>query len=78
MSDDPWKAQLEALGPRPDRRKARAILKECIETFNELDEENDHWIETVEREDICDVFYQLADLAGFGDESELADEWRDW
>lgn len=71
-------ARLEALGPKPDREAARAVLRDCIVGFNRLDEENDHWIETVEREDICSHFSALAHIAGFGDEPELADEWRDW
>jgi hypothetical protein len=71
-------AQLEALGPKPDKRKARAILRRCIETFNELDEANDHWIETIEREDIVETFDILARLVGFSDDANLADEWRDW
>jgi hypothetical protein len=70
--------RLEALGPSPHREAARAVLRDCILGFNRLDEENDHWIETVEREDICSHFYELAHIAGFGDEPELADEWREW
>jgi hypothetical protein len=70
--------RLEALGPEPDRDAARAVLRDCIVAFNRLDEENDHWIETVEREDICAHFSALAHIAGFGEEPELADEWRDW
>ena len=71
-------AKLDGLGPKPNRRKARAILRDCIVAFNKLDDENDHWIETTLREDICEVFYQLAQLAGFDDEPELADEWREF
>ena len=71
-------ARLAALGPKLPRRKARAILRDCVVAFNELDEANDHWIETTEREDIVDAFDILARLAGFADEPELADEWRDW
>jgi hypothetical protein len=70
--------KLESLGPTPYRDQARAILRDCILAFNRLDEENDHWIETIEREDIAEHFYQLATLAGLADEPELADEWRDW
>jgi hypothetical protein len=71
-------SKLEALGKDADRGQARAILRDCIVAFNELDEANDNWIETVEREDICQHFYELAHLAGFDDEPQLADEWRDW
>jgi hypothetical protein len=70
--------RLESLGPNPDREAARAVLRDCILAFNRLDEENDHWIETVEREEICSHFYELAHIAGFDDEQDLADQWRDW
>ena len=70
--------KLEALGPEPDREQARGLLRDCIVAFNQLDEANDHWITTLEREDICACFDQLAELAGVEDEPELADEWRDW
>lgn len=70
--------RLESLGPNPDREAARVLLRDCILAFNRLDEENEHWIETLEREDICSHFYELAHIAGFSDEPNLADEWRDW
>ena len=71
-------AKLEKLAQKPDRRKARRILGNCIIAFNELDEANDHFIGTIEREDICDRFYELARLAGFANEPELADAWREF
>ena len=70
--------RLKALGAKPDREAARLVLRDCILGFNKLDEENDHWIGTIEREDICEHFYELAHIAGFDNEPELADEWRDW
>ena len=70
--------KLEKLGRKPNRAKARNALRDCILAFNKLDEENDHWIATIEREEICERFYELVHLAGFDDEPDLADEWRDW
>ena len=70
--------KLEKLGKKPDRHKARTILRKCIVAFNELDAANDHFITTIEREDIDERFATLATLAGLSDEPELADEWRDW
>ena len=72
--------RLESLGPKPDREAARAVLRDCILAFNRLDQDKEHgpWIETVEREDICSHFSALAHIAGFSDEPELADAWRDW
>ena len=70
--------KLEKLGKKPDRHKARTILRKCIVAFNELDAANDHFITTIEREDIDERFATLATLAGLSDEPQLADEWRDW
>jgi len=69
---------LQKLGESGSRTAKRNILKECIERFNQLDGENKHFIETVEREDICNQFYEIAHVAGFDDEPNLADEWREW
>jgi hypothetical protein len=71
-------AKLEALGPKPNRKSARAILRDCILAFNTLDEQNDHWIDSIERDDIVQAFDILARLAGFADEPDLADEWREF
>lgn len=60
--------------PEADRM---AILQKCIESFNELDSELE-FIETVEREDICEVFEEIVHACGLGNHQDLADEWRDW
>jgi hypothetical protein len=70
--------RLKEMGPHARRTSKRKVLRECIEAFNALDEANDHFIETEEREAICEQFYALATLAGLSDEPELADEWREW
>jgi hypothetical protein len=69
--------QLLELGRRAPRKKRMAILKECIESFNELDAEHS-FIETVEREDICEEFEAIVHACGLGDQKDLADKWRDW
>jgi hypothetical protein len=71
---------LAALGRKPNRGDAVPILRRLIEGFNDLDERHGHFIETMEREDICEQFYRLAHVAGvetYG-KSDLADKWRDW
>ena len=71
---------LAALGPKPKRKDVLPVLQRLIEGFNDIDERNDHFIETVEREDICEHFYRLAHVTGVAryGKSDLADEWRDW
>lgn len=55
-----------------------AILQKCIERFNSIDEDMNHFIETVEREDICEEFEAIVHACGLGSHKELADEWREW
>ncbi len=71
---------LVELGPNPSSRGVLRILKQCIERFNELNERYDGFIETVEREEICDEFREIVHAAGLRGEryDNLADRWRDW
>jgi hypothetical protein len=70
--------KLEALGARPPKRAALKVLRECVVALNKLDAKNDHFIETVEREDLCEHIDELAHLAGLIDEDDVAGRWRDW
>jgi len=58
-----------------------AILERYVERFNELDEAHDHFIATIEREDICECFGQIADIVGLDGIREcddLPNVERDW
>ncbi len=54
-----------------------AILQDCIESFNELDAEM-RFIETIEREDICEEFEAIVHACRLGNYEDLASRWRDW
>jgi hypothetical protein len=57
------------------------ILERYVERFNELDEIHDHFIYTIEREDICECFGQIADvlaLEGIRECDDLPNVGRDW
>ena len=69
---------LQALGAKPKKPAVRAILKECVEWFNEQDDASGSVIETEEREDICLVLTELAAVARHRSLAEEFDEWRDW
>ncbi|WP_425397204.1 hypothetical protein [Aeoliella sp.] len=70
--------QLIELGTAATESARLAVLQECIERFNRLDEELDHFVLTIEREDICEEFEMLVHACGLGAHEDLADEWRDW
>lgn len=69
---------LMAIGEDPDETQRMAILEQCIEGFNTLDGQHDWFIETVEREDICEVFYEITHACNMNHHEDLADQWRDW
>lgn len=63
-------------GLEPGQVDARLnVMQACIEQFNDLDSEH-AFIETIEREEICEAFAQLARIVGL--EEDLADRWREW
>jgi hypothetical protein len=51
-------------------------FRRAVERFNAAEESDDPFIETVEREDICEVLDDIADAAGLSDYDVCA--WRDW
>jgi hypothetical protein len=65
---------LVILGPDPDEDDAREAVNKCVRRLNDLD---DGWITTIEREDLCEGIYQIVDLAGFKGDEDWTGE-RDW
>ena len=55
-----------------------AVLQECIERFNSIDAEMDHFIETIERDDICEEVEAIVHACGLVAHEDLADKWREW
>lgn len=53
-------------------------LKDCILKFNAIDQKFEYFIETIEREDICEEFESILHACKLGHLEDLADEWRDW
>jgi hypothetical protein len=70
--------RLLGLGPGARQTSKIKILRDCVEAFNRLDEENDHFIETDEREDICEQLEEIAYACGLGHRVTEAYEGRDW
>jgi hypothetical protein len=68
---------LIALGPKATKDARMKLLQECVESFNRLDEK-EAWIETPERECICEEFDVIASVCGLGKHKNLADKWREW
>ena len=56
----------------------REGIKRSVQELNQLDQSNDHFIETVERADLYDVFEEILSAAKAPHLLDAIDEWRDW
>ncbi|HYH67205.1 MAG TPA: hypothetical protein VD866_21090 [Urbifossiella sp.] len=65
------------LGESASEEDRRAVLRACVESFNELDAKLG-FIDTVAREDICEEFEAVVHACGLGRYVDLVDEWREW
>lgn len=66
----------------PETAKVQ-FFRESVEALNELNAQDDGFIETEEREELCELYNVIAVAAGidpekFGGGEGLASEWRDW
>lgn len=77
-------AGLATLGSDAKESAKLASFREAILALNQLDAETDHmFIETGERESLCDLTNKIAIAAGldptqYGEGEGPASEWRDW
>jgi hypothetical protein len=54
------------------------VIKKSVEMFNKLDEKH-HFIYTIEREDIAEVFFEIGDSINIENIEDIFDEYRgDW
>ena len=55
-------------------------VEEVVVAFNEMNENHDYFIETMEREELADFIHQAARLAGLDihEEEDITEEWREW
>ena len=70
--------QLTRVGAGAPESERMAVPQDCIQRFNLMDAEMGGFIETVEREAICEEFDAIVHACGLGAHEDLADEWRDW
>jgi hypothetical protein len=74
-------SELEKTPDLTEENKVHQIRKAVLD-FNKLNEELDYcFIETGEREELCDIFDNIAETVGIDTqnyEDGIASEWRDW
>jgi hypothetical protein len=62
---------------KPRKRRVVSILQKCVDRLNQLDAEH-HFIETVEREELCQEIDEIICACGFPKDEGIADRWREW
>ncbi len=67
-----------ASGPGAAEATVLEVLRGCIASLNALDIQHGGFIETLEREDLCEAFEEIVHASGLGHHENLADEWREW
>ncbi|UUZ85866.1 hypothetical protein LJK88_21840 [Paenibacillus sp. P26] len=77
---DKYLNELNLLQGNPDQEKVMASVEEIVISFNHLNEDNDYFIETMEREELAEFIVKAARLAGLEVEEgqDITEEWREW
>jgi hypothetical protein len=77
-------AELAAIGEHASEAAKVAKFRESVEALNALNEDiGGNFIETGEREELCELYDRIASVAGldprrYGGGEGLASEWREW
>ncbi len=75
---DTYINNLQQLGENPTEVEVMQVVKEVVMKLNELNIEHDHFIETMEREDLYEFIDTAARIAGLESEEDITEEWREW
>ena len=67
-----------ASGPGASEATILETLRGCIASLNALDMQHGGFIETIEREDLCEAFEEIVHASGLGHHENLVDAWREW
>ncbi|HGA0508355.1 TPA: hypothetical protein ACIQMB_000204 [Bacillus pacificus] len=75
---DTYINNLQQLGENPTEVEVMQVVKEVVININKLNIEHDHFIETMEREDLYEFIDAAARIAGLQSEEDITEEWREW
>ncbi|WP_254790418.1 hypothetical protein [Paenibacillus sp. OK003] len=83
MSDqalDTFLHQLIALQGTKNSERMMKAVEEIVVRFNKMNEAQDYFIETMEREELADFIDKAARLAGLEiqEDEDITEEWREW
>jgi uncharacterized protein YsxB (DUF464 family) len=69
---------LKELKNNPTEEEVLECVKKVVISLNELNENYDYFIETMEREELYKFITEAARIAGFESEEDITEEWREW
>ncbi|MEH7012432.1 hypothetical protein V7087_16730 [Neobacillus niacini] len=75
---DSYINSLKELKDNPTEEKVLECVKKVVISLNELNENYDYFIETMEREELYEFITEAARIAGFVSEEDITEEWREW
>ncbi|WP_394584322.1 hypothetical protein [Cytobacillus firmus] len=59
-------------------KEIKKYVKQVTLKLNKLNEKYDYFIETLEREELCEYIMEAAGIAGFEFDGDITEEWREW
>jgi len=75
---DTYINNLKQLGENPPEVEVMQVVKDVVIKINELNIKQNHFIETMEREDLYEFIDAAARIAGLESEEDITEEWREW
>ncbi|WHY61621.1 hypothetical protein QNH42_24140 [Cytobacillus firmus] len=59
-------------------KEIKKYVKQVTLKLNKLNEKYDYFIETLEREELCEYIMEAAGIAGLEFDGDITEEWREW
>jgi hypothetical protein len=75
---DSYINSLKVLRDNPTEEEILKCVKKVVISLNELNENYDYFIETMEREELYEFITEAARIAGFESKEDITEEWREW
>lgn len=75
---DSYLNSLKELKDNPTEEEVLECVKKVVISLNELNENYDYFIETIEREELYDFITEAARIAGLESEEDITEDWREW
>lgn len=70
--------ELISLGDNANEKDIMDCVKKVVIKFNDFNEKYDYYIETMEREDLCEFIIKAAQIAGLETDEDITEEWREF